>query len=78
MKSTNTITSTWPIARMQLQAMQLELESRPDGWHQSLQKTIDQGAFIKLEFGIGSAGLIDGRALLVSRTGQMIELTAVE
>lgn len=69
MKTTDTITQFFPAIRSQLTALQLEIETNPPTWHAALQKAINQGAFIKLEFGFGLAGPVDARLILVSLNG---------
>lgn len=70
MKTTNTITQFFPIMRSQLMAVQLDVENNPPDWHKALQAAINQGAFLKLEFGLGLAGMVDCRLLLISQKGE--------
>ena len=75
MKTTQTLTQFFPIMRDQLTAMQLEVERNPADWHRSLQQAIDQGAFLRLEFGLVAGGRVDAKLLLVSQRGEVAELT---
>lgn len=76
MKTTQTLTQFFPIMRDQLTAMQLEVSGDPADWHKALQKAIDQGAFLKLEFALVAGGRVDAKLLLVSQRGEVAEITS--
>jgi hypothetical protein len=78
MKTTQTTSQFFPIMRSLLQAMQLDVESKPDHWHKALQDVINQGAFLKMECGISLAGVIDCRLVLVSNRGDVVPLSQLE
>lgn len=65
-----TIAQFFPAMHSQLTTMQRDIEGNPTDWHQALQAAINQGAFLKLEFGLGLAGVVDCRILLVSQQGE--------
>ncbi len=69
MKTTDTITQFFPALLHQLAVMRLAIEGNPTAWHEALQRAVEEGAFLKLEFGFGLAGPVDAKLKVVSLQG---------
>lgn len=61
----STISEFFPALIAQMASMRAEIERNPRDWHLSLQDVIDQGAFLRLEFGFGAGGVVDARLEVV-------------
>ena len=63
------ISGLTPAVVRQLAAWQVDIDSSPPKWHEMLEGTLRDGAFVELRFGFGAGGVIDAKLQLVAPDG---------
>lgn len=73
-----TLEQLFDATRNYVETLENGIGKNPARWQQMLQKAVDQGCFLKIEFGIGGGGFVDAKLLLVSPNGEAVPLVMMQ